>query len=379
MHSTSLRRAPRVAQLMVGAAALVPAALLPASAHAAESVTPNACFYAIDGYWRTLDFRIAGTSTPGYVPPGGGFTLKNTAIAAAFPDWIAEYGFNLGYLNVGKNAIKSHVWLAINGKGSAQGTQVVAADVTAETTITASADGQKFVSATPLAVAVALPDTTWTAPEQDGASVEFSEGSPGQLPKVAGYGGAAAVQPVGSLFIRAELSSSIAFDLDCLPGTPTSDYKSYTRGAAPKFDLAWADPSAPATGISGPAVRSPLPTIRNTSLKLNAAKKISLKLENQGLITAHGQARVRTVGSYTLPGSTKKRRVTVSGWSSYELGSGDSISLPLAASKAAQTLLARRSPVSVVVETRAATGVTDASGNAKYGLPTSVTLKLKRR
>lgn len=377
MPKTTLNRALRpVVASAAGALALVTPFAAPATA--AESVTKNACYYAIDGFWRSLDFRIAATSSPGYVPPGGGFQLRQAAIAAAFPDWIAEYGFNLGHLDAGPNAVKAHVWVAIDGKGSAQGTQVVKAEVTANTTITASADGQKFVSATPLAVTVNLPDTTWTAPAADGVPVEFAEGRPGQLPAVPGYGGGPTIQPIGSIFIRAELSSSIAFDLDCLPGTPSADYKTYTRSDGLMFDRAWSDPSAPPTGIAAPPVRSPSATVTSKSLKLKSGKRISLALKNQGLITANGQVRVRTADAVKVGKSKKKTKVEVLGWTSYELGAGDTSTLKLNVSSKAKTLLKGRKSVRVRVETRAATGATGAGGKTAYAAPTFAELTLKR-
>lgn len=372
-----LRRSLRSARVPGAAVALASLAALPAPATAAESVTRNACFYAIDGFWRALDFRIAATSSPGYVPPGGGFALRQAAIAAAFPDWIAEYGFNLGHLDPGVNRIKAHAWVAINGKGSAQGTQVVKTEVTVETTITAAENGQKFVSATPLAVTVPLPDTVWTAPAADAQSVEFTQGSPGQLPSVPGFGGGPAVQPVGSIFIRAELSSSIAFDLDCLPGNPTADFKRFTTGEAPKFDLAWSDPAAPPTGIAAPPVRSPSATVTSKSLKLKAGKRISVTLANQGLITATGQVRVRTKSSYKL-GRRKKARISVLGWTGYELGSGDRSTLKLNVSSQARALLKGRRSVKVLVETRATTGERDGAGKPRYAAPTFAELTLRR-
>ncbi|MEH3055420.1 MAG: hypothetical protein PGN13_15685 [Patulibacter minatonensis] len=378
MHPPQLRFARRRLRGATLAGLLaVAGSVAPGAATAAESVTKNACFYAIDGFWRGLDFRIAGAASPGYVPPGGGFGLKGAAIAAAFPDWIAEYGFNLGHLDAGPNAIKAHVWVAVDGKGSAQGTQVVKADVTANTTITASADGQKFVSATPLAVTVTLPDTTWTAPTDDGAAIDFTQGSPGQLPRIPGYGGASSVQPIGSIFIRAELSSSIAFDLDCLPGAPTADFKAYTRGAAPRFEVAYADPSAPPTGVPAPPVPSPAITVTSTSLKLKGGRRLSLGLANQGLITATGRIRVRTKNAYTLPGK-RRARVEVLPWNDYELGSGDRATVVGSVASKARTLLKTRTSIPVVVETRAATGVRDARGDAVLGAAATLPLSLRR-
>jgi hypothetical protein len=375
MNARSRRLAPVVTGLLVSAVAAGAAA---SPAGAAQAVSPNACKYAIDGYWRSLDVRMAGTAAPVYVPPGGAFKLQGAAVAAAFPDWIAEYGYNLGLLNAGLNRVPAEVWVAVAGRGSAQGVQVLKASVTAETTI-AAREGQQFGGATPLAVTVPLPDSIWTAPTDEAGQVTFDQAPPGTLPAIPGRGGGAAYQPTGSIFIRAALSNSTIFDLDCQPGRGSTDGNSFTTQAAPPFELAYVDPNAAPTGIEAPAVASPRPTLRSKRLEPNRRRSsVAVKLRNAGLIAADGQVRITTAGKQRTSAKGKARKLSLTSWKTYRVAAGRNATVKLELSSDARKLLKLKKSVKVKVAVRPATGRTNSSDKPIYGTAKTTTLTLKR-
>ncbi len=374
MTARSRRLAPALSGLLASAVA----AALATPSSAAEAVAPNACKYMIDGYWRSLDLRMAGAASPVYVPPGAGFKLQGMAIAAAFPDWIAEYGYNLGLLNAGVNRVPADVWVAVAGRGSAQGVQVLKASVTAETTIAARA-GQQFGGATPLAVTVNLPDSVWTAPTAEGGRVTFDQAPPGTLPAIPGRGGGAAYQPTGSIFIRAALSNSTVFDLDCQPGRGSTDGNSFTTTTAPPFEIAYVDPNAEATGIEPPVVASPRTTA--TAKRLKASKRrtsVAVKLRNRGLITADNQVRITTAGKQRTSARGKARTLRLSAWKTARVPAGKTRTVKLKLSSDARKLLKLTRSVKVKLAVRAATGRTNSSDKPIYGKPKTIKLTLKR-
>lgn len=375
MTARSRRFAPALSGLLVSAVA---ATAFATPAQAAEAVAPNACKYMIDGYWRSLDIRMAGSAAPVYVPPGAGFKLQGMAVAAAFPEWIAEYGYNLGLLSAGSNRVPADVWVAVAGRGSAQGVQVLKASVTAETTITARA-GQQYGGSTPLSVTVALPESVWTAPTEEGGRVTFDQAPPGTLPPIPGRNGGAAYQPTGSIFIRAALSNSTVFDLDCQPGRGSTDGNSFTTTAAPPFEIAYVDPNAEATGIAAPVVASPLTSLTAKSLKPNRSRSsVAIKLRNPGLIAADGQVRITTAGKERTSAKGKARTLTLSTWKGYRVASGKTGTVKLMLSSNARQLLKLKKSVKVKVAVRAATGKKSSAGKALYGKPATTTVTLKR-
>ncbi len=375
MTARSRRLVPALSGVLATVAA---AAALATPSTAAEAVSPNACKYLIDGYWRSLDVRMAGAANPVYVPPGAGFRLQGTAVAAAFPDWIAEYGYNLGLLNAGVNRVPAEVWIAVAGRGSAQGVQVLRAAVTAETTVTAR-EGQQFGGATPLAVTVPLPDSTWTAPTAEDGRVTFEQAPAGTLPQIPGRNGGAAYQPTGSIFIRAALSNSTVFDMDCQPGRGATDGNSFTTTVAPPFELAYVDPNAVATGIEAPAVASPPTTPTAKTLKPNRTRRsVAVKLRNRGLIAADGQVRITTAGKERTSKGGKARRLTLSAWRTYRVAAGKTGTVRITLTGNARKLLQLKRSVKVELSVRAATGRKSSAGRALYGKATTTTVTLKR-
>src|ERR1700754_301517 len=109
----------RMMAALVASLVLVPAT--PASA--GTLTTPNACRWSFDGLWRNLDLDLTGAATPNPVAPGFGTALTGASVHARLPDWVAEYGFNLGLLKEGDNDVPASVWVALAGGGTAEAVQ----------------------------------------------------------------------------------------------------------------------------------------------------------------------------------------------------------------------------------------------------------------
>jgi len=219
-----------------GAIALAAAAFgvsvlgLGAAAHAAPSTTKNACKYSYDGNWRDHDLVLAATAS-GTASPGGTITLSSTTMAAELPAYIPEYGYNLGLLQAGDNAIPTKLWLAIAGSNTEEGSQVVEAEVSA--VATATVDGDTVVGS-PIKVDVSLPDSTWTATGND--IVVFTQAGPDKLPDgLPGAGVSGTFNPVGSLYVSSSLTAALRFNLDCQPGRFADEGKAITTGPASPF------------------------------------------------------------------------------------------------------------------------------------------------
>lgn len=372
-----------VTALSAATVGVLAAAAMAAPAPAAQTVAQNACYYSLDGFWRNLDVRVAGTASPVYVPPGAGFRLTGTAAAAAFPGWIAEYGFNLGFLQGSptgaKNTVPAEVWVAVAGRGSAQGVQVVRSAVNAETTITTDATGEIFTSATPLSVTVPFGDTTWTAPTAAGAPVTFEQAPAGTLPSIAGVNGGAAVVPRGSLFIRAALSKGTIFDLDCQPGRGSADGTAFSTGPVSPFEIAYVDPNAAPTGVEAAPLASPPIVLRSTTLRPNKGRTSApLKVRNSGSTAATGQIKVTTVSKQRLRKGGPKRTLVVQDWADYTVPADGAKTLRVKLSKSLRTVLKGKRLVKLQIATRAENGLRTEGGLPRYAKALRVTVSLKR-
>lgn len=245
-----------IARASAVCAALAVFALLPADVARAGSITTaNACLWSLDGYWRAQDLTLVGAADRRVVNPGGGITVGGASVHASLPAWVPEYGYMLGLLKPGLNEIPAQVWVAVEGRGTKERTQVLRGAVTATTTITTTAQGG-FASATPLDVTVPLPDRAWTA--ATAGTVELRQAVAGSLPTIpAGLDGAG-IAPRGSIYVSAELTGSSRLGLDCLPGVPNREGTAFADLVAAPFELAAIDPTAEPTPapVARPRIRS---------------------------------------------------------------------------------------------------------------------------
>jgi hypothetical protein len=326
----------RLPALLLGVLALlaIPTA---APAGAASVTTTNACHWSIDDYWRDLGLTLAGGAAPSPVGPGGGLQLGGASVAARLPDWIPEYGYNLGLLRAGRNDLPSRVWVAIAGDGTAQGTQVREVSVTASTTISVDGD-QSFVSATPLDVAIPLPATDWTAAASGTAA--FRQAGAGTLPALPiGLGGAAVV-PRGSIVIHTTLGANVRLVLDCVPGTATNGGRAHVEQAAQPFDAV----AIQAGAVVPPPPPAPVaPAIRSRRLQATTrAVPVAVACPAGGAV-CEGVARVRVHGSRRLP----LRRPRTLAERAYRVAAGKRVALRLPLTDAGARLLRKHERLGV--------------------------------
>ena len=237
----SRTRWTRVAAITVAALAAWSGAVAAPARAAATNL--NSCQYSYDGYWRDMDVTLAGTPSVA----GATITVGNQSVDAALPEWLAEYGYNFGLLQSGRNELPVKVWLAVRGTNTTQGVQMQAIETIAETTIT-TASGQ-FVSATPIDYSIpALGSQQWTA---RGGPVDFRQAGSNSLPPLPVGPGGRLQQPKGSLYILATLGEA-TFGLDCVPGSfiaqgaerVEATAQSFASVQAPSFSCLSALPAA---------------------------------------------------------------------------------------------------------------------------------------
>ncbi len=203
---------------------------------AAEVKTTNACYSSFETRNRDLDMTLAGAAASA---TGGSVTLSGVTVSSGLPDFMPVYGYNLGLLQTGRNDIAANVHVAVAGSNTAESVQVLDAEVTATTTVSDpdGTPGTGDETATPVAVTVALPDSTWT-PSGSGP-VEFRQAPPGALPEVAGAGpGGGVAKPGGSVFVGAVIGPA-KLSFDCQPGTTDlADLAHITPSTAAPFAAA---------------------------------------------------------------------------------------------------------------------------------------------
>lgn len=228
------------------------------AASAASVVTPNACLYSWDNYYRDLDITLTGSSTPNPVPAGEVVTLT-ASLSGQMPVWLPTYGYNLDLLTVGENHIPTTIAVAIEGIGSVEQVQVVQVRFDAVTTVS-DPDGTPRTNdegGTPPIVDVQLDPTTWTS---TGGPIELRQASGGTLisfPDLGPDGGP--VTPQGSVYISSTLSPELRFNLDCQPGEQVAEDRGETFAAAqaqPFDTVAHGQPAttvAPTTTTTAPA------------------------------------------------------------------------------------------------------------------------------
>ncbi len=304
----------------------------------ASTTTTNACHWSIDGLWRDLDLTLAGVAAPNPVGPGGGVTLGGATIAARLPDWIPQYGYNLGLLSAGRNDLPSRVWVAIAGEGSAQQVQVREASVTATTTIAVDGDAN-FVSATPLDVALPLPSSDWTAGAS--GSLAFRQAAGGTLPALPVGVGGAAVTPRGSAFVSTTLGGGARLALDCMPGNGTDGGRAFAAKLAQPFETVAIEDGADAPP---PPRSSPAPRIRSERLRATTRAVPVAVACPAGGVACEGVARVRVHASRRLP--LRRRQVTLAE-RAYRVRAGARAELRLPLTDAGARLLRKHEQLSV--------------------------------
>ncbi len=205
-------------------AAVVAGGALAGPASAATVVTPNACQYSYDTYWRDIPISLTGSVAAGSAERGDTVELEGLGVGATLPTWMAEYGYRFGLLREGYNEIPATVWIAVEGANTVEGVRVFEVDAIAHTTVTV--DGQGRPQPAPMVYDIPdLPDSAWTA---RGGEVTFRQALPGSLPPLPAGPGGSTVVPVGSVYIQARLGAAI-LGLDCLPGGFIADGASHSN------------------------------------------------------------------------------------------------------------------------------------------------------
>ncbi len=233
--------------LLLGALAftLLLTAVVTTRAEAATSVTPNACRYSIDGFYRDMPLTVTTStsvladarhpSPTTTVDPGQTVRSAAGTFDVELPAYLAPFGYALGLLKPGPNTIDARVWLAVRGSNTRERARVVGPiDISATTTITVDpADDNRFASATPFAYTIpVLPQFDWTAV---GGDVAIGQAGPGTLPTLpVGPGNAPRgiqAAPSSSLRSRAAAASTSTASPAPPPASPTTSRAPRSRRA----------------------------------------------------------------------------------------------------------------------------------------------------
>lgn len=235
-------------------ATAVAGALVPATAHAAEVTTMNACQYSYDDLWRPLPITLGGQASVASARAGDDVTLSSRTFAVDLPAWLAETGYQFGLLRAGDNELDVSVWVAVRGTNTVEQARWERLDGTAETTIETDSSG-RFVSATPITYSVSPPPpSTW---EAKGGQVGFAQAPSGSLPAIPVGPQDSLRTPKGSIFILARLGETLRLGFDCAAGVNDADGGGYVPATAapfattdvPAFECLGAVP--PATNLTG--------------------------------------------------------------------------------------------------------------------------------
>ncbi|MBJ7329847.1 MAG: hypothetical protein JHC95_08120 [Solirubrobacteraceae bacterium] len=206
-------------------------ALVPGAAMAGSQSVGNSCLYSYDSYWRDMPVTLTGTPNKTTAAPGETVRLAGQTLDVTLPDWLAEYGYNLGLLQPGENQLPTEIWVAIRGTNTTQGVQWQQVDTVAKTTITTTSTGS-FQDATPFVYDVPhLTDTDWTA---KGGPIAFSQARSGSLPAIPVGPGGANRTPKGSVFLNVDISG-YKLGLDCASGGFIAQGANYSEHIAPPF------------------------------------------------------------------------------------------------------------------------------------------------
>lgn len=248
--------------------AAIAATLLGAAPAAAQTTASNACWWSPPGEWNTETFTLAGTASPAQSSGAGtAITLSGTTASITLPREVIDTGVNLGVLKAGENEIGIRAWLAIRGENTTEGVQSRDTTTSARTTIVLDDEG-RVVSATPLTVVAAFPDTAWTAASN--APVAFAQAPAGSLTNLG-----VRQQHPGGIHVVASLGG-LSLQIECRPGTRTADASGPVPGAAPVF----ASVAGPAGATAPPAVKpkDPRISLKTSTLKVDKRGRVTVRL-----------------------------------------------------------------------------------------------------
>lgn len=292
------------------------ALLTTGAAHAASTVTPNACDNNLEpGRYRGIDLTWTGVTT-GDAGGDQTVTVSGLSVEALLPDFLPLTGYNTGLAGIttGENAIPVTAHLALSAGNTVEATQVLVVDVTATFTITDEDGnpGNGNESSTPVRVHVDVPDVTWTKADP-AQPVTVAQAGPGTLPAVDGAGPrGGSVTPDGSAFFLASLDG-LQMIFDCQPGswsaeshttfTPTTAAPFVGGGAAPAQQPS--PPAAPSTPTPGtPSTGASTDDLANTgSTSALVATVIGIVVLDVGYLlwSAARPARRRRLGPTAAP------------------------------------------------------------------------------
>ncbi|MGD9697139.1 MAG: hypothetical protein AB7V42_15930 [Thermoleophilia bacterium] len=222
-------RTNRTLRAVLAAAALATAATAAGPATGATVVTPNACQYSYDGYWRNIPVTLEGTA-PATASPGATITTSGQATSAELPTWLGATGYQFGLFALGTNDFPATVWVAVQATNTAERIQTVRLETTAHVTISLNELGQPQASAITYDP-ILLPNFDWRSTR---GPVEVRQAPAGSLPPIPVGPGGGLQKPDGSFYIRAELGA-LNLGLDCLPGAFTADGGSHSNQTAAPY------------------------------------------------------------------------------------------------------------------------------------------------
>jgi hypothetical protein len=301
------------------------------SPRAAEAVAvTNACKSNATSTYSDLSLSLNGTASPDPATVGTDvITLSGVTFQADVPATLLVAGYNLGLLSLGANNIPVKGWVSIQATNTAEGSVVEQFTTTVTTTITDpnGTPGTGDETATPLAVSVALADSTWTPV---GGDVHFRQG--GSIPTIpAGLVAVGATTPAGSIFINAQVAGGlIKANFDCSPGTTNIDPPggtsgpTFTPGSAVDFEsVAVTGEPLPTTSTTTTTTTSPPNTTSTTTTTTTVPSSSTPTTEPSVPLTTGTLDYVSTCSNNVQPGTPSELAFTASGTTLSKVKAGE--------------------------------------------------------